>query len=66
MNAAEGPVLTARAGVDDAALDEFLLHPHENFTRDNGLVAVFHIILRNDTMVSYSSFSKEIGRICFL
>ena len=66
MNAAEGPVLTVRAGVDDAALDEFLLHLHEYFTRDNGLVAVFHIILWDDAMVLYSSLCKEVGGVCFL
>ena len=66
VNAAEGPVLTVRAGVDDAALDEFLLHPHEYFTRDDGLVAVFYIILWDDTMILNSSFCEEVSGVCFL
>jgi hypothetical protein len=66
VDAAEGPVFTVWAGVDDAALDEFLLHPHEYFTRDNGLMAVFHIILRYNAVVLYSSLCKEVGGVCFL
>ena len=66
MNAAEGPVLTVRAGVDDAALDEFLLHLHEYFTRDDGLMAVFHIILWDDAVVLYSSLCEEVSGVCFL
>ena len=57
---------TVRAGVDDAALDEFLLYPHEYFTWDNGLMAVFHIILRYDAVVLYSSLSEEVSGVCFL
>jgi len=66
VNAAEGPVLTVRAGVDDAASDEFLLHSHENLTRDDGFVAVFHIILRHNTTVLYSSLCEEVRGIGFL
>ena len=62
----EGPVLTVRAGVDDTALDEFLLYPHEYFTRDNGLVAVFHIILWDDTVVLYSRLCEEVSSVGFL
>ena len=49
--AAEGSGLSVWAGVDDAAADKFLLHLHEYLTRDNGFMAVFYIILRNDTVV---------------
>lgn len=43
---AEGPVLSVRAGVDDSAADKFFLNLHENFTRDDGFMAVFYIILQ--------------------
>lgn len=66
MDAAEGPVLTVRAGVDDAALDEFLLYPHEYFTRNDGLMAVFHIILWDDAVVLYSSLCEEVSGVCLL
>ena len=66
MNAAEGPVLTVRAGVDDAALDELFLHLHEYFTRDNGFVAIFYIILRYNAVVLYSSLCEEVSGVCFL
>lgn len=66
VGATEGPVLTIRAGVDDAALDEFLLHLHEYFTRDDSLMAVFHIILRYNAVVLYSSLCKEVGGVGFL
>jgi hypothetical protein len=35
--AAKGSGLSIRAGVDDSSADKFLLHLHENFTRDNSL-----------------------------
>ncbi len=54
--AAEGSGLSDGAGVDNAASDKFLLHLHENFTRDNGFMTVFHVILRNDTVVLNSLF----------
>lgn len=66
MGAVPGPVLTARVSVDDAALDEFLLYPHEYFTRDNGLMAVFHIILRYNAVVLYSGLCEEASGIGFL
>ena len=66
VDAAEGPVLTVRAGVDDAALDEFLLHLHKYFTRNDGLMAVFHILLWYDAVVLYSSLCEEVSGVCFL
>ena len=49
--AAEGSVLPVWAGVDNSAADQLLLHLHENFTRDDGFMAVLYIVLRNDTVV---------------
>ena len=66
MNTAECSVLSVRAGVDDSAADKFFLHLHENFTRDDGLMIVFHIILRNDTMIPYPCLREEVRGICFL
>ena len=66
VNATEGPVLAVRAGMDDAALDELFLHLHEYFTRDNGFVAIFYIILRYDAVVLYSSLCEEVRSIGFL
>ena len=66
MSAAEGPVLAIRAGMDDAALDELFLHLHEYFTRDNGFVAIFYIILRYNAVVLYSSLCEEVRGIGFL
>ena len=66
VNATEGPVLAVRAGMDDAALDELFLHLHEYFTRDNGFVAIFYIILRYDAVVLYSSLCEEVRGIGFL
>ena len=66
MRTAKGPVLPVRTGVDDAATDEFFLYLHENFTRDDGLMAVFHIILWDDAVVLYSSLCEEVSGVCFL
>ena len=48
--------LSVRAGVDNTAADKLLLHLHENFTRDDGLMRPFYIILRNDAVVLDSLF----------
>ena len=64
--AAEGSGLSVRTGVDNASADKLLLHLHEYFTRNNGFVAVFYIILRNDTVVLDPLFCKEVNRIGFL
>ena len=52
--------------MDNASADKLLLHLHEYFTRNNGFVAVFYIILRNDTVVLDPLFCKEVNRIGFL
>lgn len=66
MNTAEGPVLTVRDGVDDGAADKFLLHLHEDFTRDNGHKAILYIILRYNAVVLCSCLCKEVGGVGFL
>jgi hypothetical protein len=45
---------------------QLLLHLHENLTRDNGFVAVFHVILRDDSLVFDARFCEEIGGVGFL
>ena len=59
--AAEGSGFSVRAGMDNAASDKFLLHLHEDFTRDNGFMRAFYIILRNDTVVLDPLFCEEVN-----
>jgi hypothetical protein len=66
VRTAEGPVFPIRACVDYAATDEFLLYLHENFTRDDSFMAVFHIILRNNAMVFNSFLCEKVSGVCFL
>ena len=54
----EAAILPIWVGVDDAAADQFLLHLHENFTRDDGFMAVLYIILRNDTIYLCSEIGE--------
>ncbi|MCO7124601.1 hypothetical protein NIE88_02250 [Sporolactobacillus shoreicorticis] len=62
---AEEPVLPIRAGVDDATVRQFLLHPHENFTRNNGFMSVFHIILWHKAVVLDTLFGKAVNGVGF-
>ena len=64
--AAEGSGFSVRAGMDNAASDKFLLHLHEYFMRNNSFVAVFYIILWNDTVVLNPLFCEKVYGICFL
>jgi hypothetical protein len=64
--AAEDPVLPIRAGVDDATARQFLLHLHKNFTRNDGFVAVFHVILRHKAVVLDTLFGEEVYGVGFL
>ncbi len=66
MVAAEGSVLPVRAGVDDTPPDQLFLHLHENFTRDNGLMAVFNVVLRDKSVVFDPRFREEVSGVCFL
>jgi hypothetical protein len=49
--AAEGSGLSVRTGMDNSAADKLFLHLHENFMRDNGLMVIFYIVLRNNAVV---------------
>ena len=49
--AAEGSGLSVWACVHNTAADKLFPHLHENFTRDDGFMAVLYIVLRNDTIV---------------
>ena len=59
--AAESSGLSVRTGVDNSAADKLFLHLHENFTRDDGFMAVFYIILRNDAVVLDPLFCEKIN-----
>ena len=52
--------------MDDAAADELLLHLHEEFTRDDGFMAVLYIILRNNAVVLYSFLGEKVSSIGLL
>ena len=64
--AAESSVFPIRAGVDNSAADKLLLHLHENFTRDDGFMAVFNIVLWNKAVIFNPLFRKEVNGIGFL
>ena len=52
--------------MDDPPSYQFLLDLHENFTRDNGFMAVFYIVLGDKTVVFNSLFCKEVHGVSFL
>ena len=58
--AAKGSGLSVWAGMDNAASDKFLLHLHEYFMRNNSFVAVFYIILWNNTVVLNPLFCEKV------
>jgi hypothetical protein len=64
--ATEGSGLSVRACVHNTTADKLFLHLHENFTRDDGFMAVLYIVLRNDTVVLDPLLCKKINRIGFL
>lgn len=66
MVAAEGSVLPIRTGVNYMPPDQFFLHLYENFTRDNGLMAVFHVVLWDKAVVLDSRFCEKVSGVCFL
>jgi hypothetical protein len=59
-------LFTVLAEMDAAPSDQFFLHLHENFTRDNGLMAVFHIVLGNKAVVLDSLLCEEVNGVGFL
>nr|WP_320415688.1 hypothetical protein [Candidatus Contubernalis alkalaceticus] len=54
--AAETAFFAVLAEMDTPPPDQFFLYLHENFTRDDSFMAVFHIILWNKTVVGYNAF----------
>ena len=64
--AAESSGLSVRACVHNTAADKLFLHLHENFTRDDGFMAVFYIVLRNDAVVLNTLLCKKIDCVGFL
>ena len=63
---AEATLFAVLAEMNTATTNQFLLHLHEDFSRDNRLMAVLYIVLRNDTVVLDPLFCKKIIRIGFL
>ena len=66
VTAAEHPLFPVRAFMNQLPAHQFLLHLHENLPRDNGFMAVFHVILRNDSLVFDSRFREKIRGVGFL
>ena len=59
--AAEAALFPIFAGMNTASSDKFLLYLHENFTRDDGLVAVLYIVLRDNAGVLDALFCEKIN-----
>ena len=66
MVAAICVLLPVRAGLYRASPNQFFLHPHENVSRNDGLMVVLHIILRDNAVVFHPGLVQEIGGIGFL
>ena len=66
MVAAIWVLLPVWAGLYRASPNQFFLHPHENVSRNDGLMVVLHIILRNNAVVLHPGLVQEIGGIGFL
>mgnify|MGYP003622380669 CR=1 FL=1 len=64
--AAESSGLSVWACVYNTAADKLFLHLHENFTRDNGLMVIFYIVLRNNAVVLNAFLCKKVNGISFL
>jgi hypothetical protein len=62
---AVGPPLSG-PGLQVGPADHFLLYLHEQVARDDRLVAVFHVVLWDDTLVRHALLCQEVGRYCFL
>ena len=56
MVTAETALFAVLAEVNTAASDQLLLHLHENFSRDNRLMAVLYIVLRHKAVVLHTLF----------
>ena len=66
MVAAICVLLPVRAGLYGASPNQFLLHPHENVSRNDGLMVVLYIILRDNAVVLHPGLVQKIGGIGFL
>lgn len=66
VSAAVNPALLIRSALHVRPAVHFFTHFHELLTGNNGGVAVLHIILRNDAIVSYTLFIEKIHRIGLL
>lgn len=69
MVTAVSPLFTIWTGVDNPPSNQFLLDLHENFTRDDGLMAIFHVVLGDKAVVLDSFLCEEVhgvGRVCSL
>ena len=60
-----GPPLSG-PGLQVGPADHFLLYLHEKLARDDGLVASFHVILRDDALVDHSLLIQEVRGDCLL
>ena len=60
------PAFPACSAVEVRQPEHLLLHLHMKVTRNNGLMAVFHIILWNNAFILHPFFIKEINGIGFL
>lgn len=60
---AESSILPIRAGVDDSTSNQFFLHLHENFTRNDCFMAVFHVELRDNSVIFDPLFCEEVNGV---
>jgi len=62
---AVNPALSG-AGLQPSPPDHFLLHLHEALAGNDGLVASFHVILRNDPLIGDPLLIQEVRGDCLL
>lgn len=63
---AKTALLAVFTEMDTATSYQFFLNLHKNFTRDNGFVAIFHIVLRDKAVVLDPLFREEVNGVSFL
>ena len=66
MIAAICVLLSVRAGLYRASPNQFFLHSHENVSRNDGLMVILHVVLRNNAVVLYPGLVQKICGIGFL
>ena len=47
--------------MNNAASNQFFLYLHENFTRDDGFMAIFHIVLRDKAVILNALLCKKVN-----